>query len=479
MEPQLKDSRVLSAVVLSDESGLSLQVALSLGELTASLTATPRKVEKLAAIAVQHSEDAWIRCGVLCSAADCGMELLVAITKAPAYAISYPRVEKFVPLISEVNEVIGAAGDEREIMSALSLAAPAWKSDDRGAAAALSLATVNGLGRGVVQRGGSLRRILDTFNRHERPEWDRMGQFFDSATSLAAREAADRDLRCEAISALQHTRFDRARPVLLKLIQADPLQEIRLAAVDALGAFDDANVAGTLVSVLPAQTPSVRRRVLQSLLRTTPRAEALLAEIEVGRLSVTELDPTHVQSLVNHKEATVRDQARKLLAAAIPAERKLVLEKYQPALALKGDTTRGRGVFEKNCITCHKIGELGVNVAPDISDSRTKTPAQLLNDILNPNQAIDNNFVSYTVLTKDGKSETGIVATETAASITLRQPEGKTVLILRQEIDELKSNGISLMPEGLEKNITVDQMADLIAFIKNWRYLDGAIPLEK
>jgi putative heme-binding domain-containing protein len=87
--------------------------------------------------------------------------------------------------------------------------------------------------------------------------------------------------------------------------------------------------------------------------------------------------------------------------------------------------------------------------------------------------------VSYTVATKDGKTETGIIATETASSITLRQPEGKTVLILRQEIDELKSNGISLMPEGLEKNITIEQMADLIAFIKNWRYLDGAVPLGK
>ncbi|MGE5195307.1 MAG: HEAT repeat domain-containing protein, partial [Deltaproteobacteria bacterium] len=376
----------------------------------------------------------------------------------------------------------GAAGDEQEILMALSRAAPGLGRRDGHYITALTLAIVNGLGRGAARRGESLRESvekLDARIRSMTPEARGMGAFFDDAIRLAGTSDRPIDLRLGAISVLQYLRFDRARPVLVERVRSDPLQEIRLAAVDALAAFDNANVAPSLVSVLPAQTPAVRRRVIQSLLRTTSRAQALLAEIESGRLAVTELDPTHVQALVNHKNETVRDLARKLLAAAIPADRKLVLEKYQPALALKADPTRGRAVFEKNCVTCHKIGDLGVNVAPDISDSRTKTPAQLLNDILNPNQAIDNNYVSYTVLTKDGKSETGIVATETAASITLRQPEGKTVLILRQEIDELKSNGISLMPEGLEKNIAIEQMADLIAFIKNWRYLDGAVPLGK
>jgi putative heme-binding domain-containing protein len=344
---------------------------------------------------------------------------------------------------------------------------------------ALTIAPINGLGRGIARRGESIQDVMKKYREQGRDDNGSIARIFDEARYLAADTKAATDLRIEAVSALQYMPFDLSRPVLLELIQSDPVQEIRVAVVDALGAFDEKSAAESLLAALPGQTPAVRRRVLQSLLRTTSRAQALLAEIEAGRLAVTELDPTHVQSLVNHKEATVRDQARKLLAAAIPADRKLVLEKYQPALAIKGDAIRGRAVFEKNCVTCHKIGDLGVNVAPDISDSRTKTPAQLLTDILNPNQAIDNNYVSYTVLTNDGKSETGIVTTETAASITLRQPEGKTVLILRQEIDELKSNGISLMPEGLEKNITVEQMADLISFIKNWRYLDGATPLGK
>jgi putative heme-binding domain-containing protein len=135
-------------------------------------------------------------------------------------------------------------------------------------------------------------------------------------------------------------------------------------------------------------------------------------------------------------------------------------------------------VFQKNCITCHRIGDLGVNVAPDIADSRTKQPDALLVSILDPNRAIDNNYFSYTVVRDDGKIFTGIISADTGSSITLRQPEDKTVTLLRDEIEEMKSDGVSLMPVGLEKNITVQDMADLISFIKNWRYLDGAVPID-
>ncbi|MBC8115875.1 MAG: hypothetical protein H7062_15930, partial [Candidatus Saccharimonas sp.] len=60
-----------------------------------------------------------------------------------------------------------------------------------------------------------------------------------------------------------------------------------------------------------------------------------------------------------------------------------------------------------------------------------------------------------------------------------RLPEGKEETILRADVEELKSSGLSLMPVGVEKNITVDQMADLIAFLKNWRYLQDGVPLDE
>lgn len=119
-----------------------------------------------------------------------------------------------------------------------------------------------------------------------------------------------------------------------------------------------------------------------------------------------------------------------------------------------------------------------MNVAPDISDSRVKIPSQLLTDILDPNRAIDNNYFNYLVIDRDGTIYNGIIATETSTSITLRQAEDKRVTLARENIEQIKSTGQSLMPVGLEKVLTVEDMSDLISFIKNWRYLDGEVPKE-
>jgi putative heme-binding domain-containing protein len=414
----------------------------------------------------------------------------IADEKIPANLVEYRSV------LRESCEMIGAGPFGADLLATIPKIA-STRNMVRNDAAGIRLAVVAGVGRGFLRRGTSmaaarwlLADLEDLEPISKRTEEYALGrEFVDAALTDAIRWSTDSevplDLRLEAIGMLQVAPFVKASPVLLKILKSDPSQEVRLVAVDALASFDtkltekniEPPVGPMLLDGFSSQTPAFRRRVLQAMLKNPARIGQLLAEIEAKRIAVSELDPATVQVLTNHKDDAIRDRSRKLLAAAIPADRKQVLEKYQPALALAADAKAGRAVFEKNCATCHKIGDLGVNVAPEISDSRTKTPAQLLTDILNPNQAIDNNYVSYTVVTKDGKTETGIIATETATSITLKQPEGKTVLILRQEIDELRSSGVSLMPEGLEKNISVEQMADLIAFIKNWRYLDGAVPL--
>jgi putative heme-binding domain-containing protein len=181
--------------------------------------------------------------------------------------------------------------------------------------------------------------------------------------------------------------------------------------------------------------------------------------------------------LLASRDPELQKRAKSLLtvpAAGIEAVRR----KYADVLTLAAEPHRGRTVFEKNCATCHRIGTIGVDVGPDIADSRTKTPQQLLTDILEPNRAIDANFIGYLIVTSDGLTLNGILSSETGTSITLRQAENKVVSLLRSDIAELRATGLSLMPEGWDRTITPQDMADLISFIKNWRYLDGLTPLE-
>ena len=98
---------------------------------------------------------------------------------------------------------------------------------------------------------------------------------------------------------------------------------------------------------------------------------------------------------------------------------------------------------------------------------KNKSAADLLVTILDPNREAQPNFNVYTVVTLQGQIITGIIATETSNSITLRRAEGKQDVILRSNIDELISTGTSLMPEGFEKELTPQNIADVIAFVKS------------
>jgi putative heme-binding domain-containing protein len=199
-----------------------------------------------------------------------------------------------------------------------------------------------------------------------------------------------------------------------------------------------------------------------------------LDEIAAGRIKPAVVDPIHAELLLKHKDAAIAKRAKKILAASVPADREKVLAKYQPVLKMEAEPLRGKEVFKNRCSICHKIGDVGVQFAPDISDSREKKPEQLLTDILQPNRAIDSNYYSYTATTVDGHVHTGVLAAETSTSVTLKQQEGKSETLRRDEIEDLHNNGVSFMPEGLEKDIPMQDMADLISFIKNWRYLDNA-----
>ncbi len=88
-------------------------------------------------------------------------------------------------------------------------------------------------------------------------------------------------------------------------------------------------------------------------------------------------------------------------------------------------------------------------------------------NILDPNREVNPQFVNYVLVTTDGRSMTGIVASETATSVTLRRAENATDTVSRDRIEELRASGMSIMPEGLEKELSPDAMADLLAYLLN------------
>ena len=104
-------------------------------------------------------------------------------------------------------------------------------------------------------------------------------------------------------------------------------------------------------------------------------------------------------------------------------------------------------------------------MGPDLATLNDKSPEALLVAILDPNRAFESKYAGFTVATDDGRVLTGLIAGETASAITLRSQEGRDDVLLRSEIDEMAGSGQSLMPEGVEKDLTPQSLADLIAFL--------------
>ena len=135
--------------------------------------------------------------------------------------------------------------------------------------------------------------------------------------------------------------------------------------------------------------------------------------------------------------------------------------------SIAADATRGTEIFKKRCATCHKLKDIGTSVGSDLVSLTDKSTAALLTAILDPNKAVEAKFLAYTAVNKQGQTFSGLIAAETGNSITLMAADGKQHTLLRADLDEFISSTKSFMPEGLEKDVSPSELADVIAFVQS------------
>jgi putative heme-binding domain-containing protein len=208
----------------------------------------------------------------------------------------------------------------------------------------------------------------------------------------------------------------------------------------------------------------VRSEVLTTLTSRTPWANALLDAVAAKVVSPADLGTISKAVLTGHRDPKVKARAAELLGKATTGARAEVIARYRPVLDRKGDPARGLAVFKRECASCHFAAGVGTSIGPAIAAIGTRTPDALLTAVLDPNREVDPRYLTYTVQTTDGRTFSGIITAETATTVTLRRADG-TDTVLRSRIEELRSAGVSLMPEGLEQNIPPADMTDLLAFL--------------
>ena len=422
------------------DARVRLQVAFTLGQID-----DDRAVDCLARIAASDKHDSWFRTALLSSSYARSNQLLQALIDLPAVTEDSQGIE----LLKSVAFVVGSRNRPKEMSAALSTIGGAT----RDTALQISLLAA------------FLRSGRQTTLASQAPKL--VAGLLPAARRMVSQDRTPMAQRTDAVLFLGLDKTEPQHDLLASLIAADEPEDIQRAAVRTLASFPQTDVPRLLIRRRERAAPAVRNEIVERVAANSAWVPVVLEAVEQGRLPAGEISAARRAQVMKHADAAIRERARSLLADEVLGARNDVIAAYKVALGMPGDVQRGKQIFVRECTVCHRFGKQGHDVGPNLSAYGRKAlpPASLMAQILDPNREISADFMGYVVLLTDGRIETGIMATQTPSSITLKKDKGTTVTLLRRDIEEIKNSGKSLMPEGFEKKLNHQQMADLLAFL--------------
>jgi putative membrane-bound dehydrogenase-like protein len=242
--------------------------------------------------------------------------------------------------------------------------------------------------------------------------------------------------------------------------------DVHSAAAEAIFGWNDAAGTTRLLDLWHELTPRLRAGVVDQILARETCIGLLLDSIVNGQIRASELDAAARERLLNSENEAIRAKSREAFGFAFHSDRNGLIEEWRPALSLAGEFEQGRRVFVKNCAACHVLDGVGHEVGPDLAALSNRTPAAILTAVLDPGRDVESRYVQYSAVTTDGLTYAGLLAGETAASISLKEREGREHVILRKDLDGFRALKKSMMPEGVENDMTQQDLADLMAYIE-------------
>ena len=433
----------------------SPRVRFQLG-FTAGYIPPPHGLNALTQLLATDGDDRWTQTAVLSSAAEVGFTALLDRLQLGGRGI-HPAVQ------ARLAAMVGARGEPGEVLRLLERIAggtPATATEDA--------ALIEGLGQGMRNSKTPLAVWFTSPPIRAEGTIARLRDRFVKAAELVRSEARPSQERVAAANLLALGPFDVAGPALAELLTPATPGDVQSAAVKALAAHADPKVSEVLLKNWNGYGPALRREVLDALTARPDRAVKLLEAVAKNTVAASELDPARVQQLKAHPNAAVKAKANAVLKAAANADRAKVVADYAKALEVRGDAARGKGVFKNNCAACHQLDGVGHDVGANLRAALpNKSGEDLLVAVFDPNREVDPRYVNYLAAVADGRVLNGVVVAETPTSVTLRRGDGAEDTILRANLESLRSTRLSLMPEGLEKQLTHQNVADLFAYLRS------------
>jgi putative heme-binding domain-containing protein len=285
-----------------------------------------------------------------------------------------------------------------------------------------------------------------------------------NALAIAQDTTQPEDMRVDAIDFLALQETSVHADVLKKFLVPQESLPIQLAALRTLSEIPNTSLAGYLVTNWQALTPELQDAAIRTFLTNDARIEILLTAIEDRKIPASGISWPRRVRLMSQRNDMLRDRSRAIFASG---EKQDLSKKYQAALSERGTAEKGKIVFQKNCSLCHQVrGADGMAIGPDLGTIHNWSAEAILTHTLNPNLSISSGFDLWAVQLNNGESIQGIIASESPTAVTLRNVGAQDVTIHRNEIKSIKTLNMSIMPENLEEQISIQDMTDLLAFLK-------------
>ena len=443
--------------------------------MTAGAGPLRESLDILATLAQKHGEERWMEAAILSSASDRSGELLLRLLQS---SLPSPGTRR---LLEPLAITLAARRDGPAMSRTLAL----LTTRDSTSQALVLAGLVKGITRGKqpVPRAedgwAALTRLLASQADKVRESATQLAAhlplanpaqlkaIFAEATAHALDENSPLSQRQQAIHVMASASFDQLSPLAGRLLEVRQPLELQLAAVTALGASRDDRVATLLLEKWSGFTPELRSIVLRTIFARSNRLAALLTALEQNVVRGTELTASERELLLTHPDQQLARRAQALLVeATTDTELQRRIDTYQRALQNPRNVKRGEQLFTKHCLACHQLQEAGHAVGPRLGSTINRPDETILLDLLDPSGRIEAEYRSYTAITEDGRSFTGVLASESPTSITLRKEKNATETLLRRNLEFLRASAVSLMPANLHEQLGPQDVADLIAFLR-------------
>jgi putative heme-binding domain-containing protein len=434
--------QALVTLASDDDRGVVFEAAITLGDLVGE-----RPLNAFAAIARSHPANAWVRAAVLS-----GLRGRAGGLAANLRADGFFQSRAGAEWLAGLAPLVGAQRDNAQVAEFVR------QLTETGVDEPTRLGALLGIARGMARTGRTLGEL----------EQSGVRAVIEQSTRDAARLAAgaeDDAARLLAIRYLGVAEAEDSSSVLEALLDQREPVSIQLEAVRALMGGAGAEATRLVLERWPSLSPIVRGEAIEQILGRSRNVDLVLDAIEGRAISPADFPAARRGALLEHRDAATRERARRLLSEGRGEGRLEVLARYQGSLKLPGEAERGRAVFQRVCATCHAVGGQGHSVGPDIATVAHGSNEELVNHILDPNREVAPAYVGYVVATSDGRTFTGVIAEESSNSITLKRAEGVTDVVARSMIEEIRSTEASIMPEGLENDLSTQDLADLLLYV--------------